>query len=322
MRNKQEWRQGVVTRAEKIADDVRLLEFAVEGALPRFDPGSHSNFRVTLGEGQAIRTYSCLPAPAGHVSVAVKHHEHSRGGSRFMWGLETGTGIELSVPENRFELAWRAPYYLLMAGGIGITPIYGMALALQRRGIGFRLVYGGRSRAVMAFADTLEAELGERVAVHAGDVGGRIDVAAEIAALPANGELYVCGPIDMLNAVKAAWAAAGRPMGRLRYEVFGDSGLFAEGPFSVEVQGVGRSVTVRPDQTLLAALLGAGVDMIYDCQRGECGLCAVDIIAHDGPIDHRDVFFSAEEKHEGKRMCACVSRLASGRAVIDVGYRA
>jgi ferredoxin-NADP reductase len=322
MRNRQEWRQGVVTLAEQVADDVRLLEFAVEGGLPRFDPGSHSNFKVSLGEGQAIRTYSCLPAPAGHIRVAVKRHDHSRGGSRFMWGLEAGKGIELSVPENRFELSWRAPYYLLMAGGIGITPIYGMALALQRRGIPFRFVYGGRSRAVMAFAATLEAELGDRVVVHAGDSGGRIDVAAEIAALPADGELYVCGPIDMLNAVKVAWQAAGRPMGRLRYEVFGDSGVFAEGPFSVDVQGLGRSVDVRPDQTLLEALIGAGVDMIYDCQRGECGLCAVDIIEHDGPIDHRDVFFSAEEKHEGARMCACVSRLASGRAVIDVGYRA
>lgn len=322
MRNREAWRQGIVTRAEAIAADVRLLEFAVEGGLPRFDPGSHSNFRVSLAEGRAIRTYSCLPAPAGHISVAVKRHDNSRGGSRFMWGLEVGTSIELSVPENRFELGWRAPYYLLMAGGIGITPIYGMALALKRRGTPFRLVYGGRSRSVMAFADTLEAQLGESVVVHAGDAGGRIDVAAEIAALPADGELYVCGPIDMLNAVKAEWAAAGRPLGRLRYEVFGDSGLFAEGPFSVDVQGLGRSVAVRPDQTLLEALLAAGVDMIYDCRRGECGLCAVDIIEHDGPIDHRDVFFSAEEKREGTRMCACVSRLASGRAVIDVGYRA
>ena len=322
MRNRQDWRRGVVTRAEEIADDVRLLEFAVEGALPRFDPGSHSNFRVSLGGGQAVRTYSCLPAETGHIRVAVKHHEHSRGGSRFMWRLEPGAAVELSVPENRFELAWRAPYYLLMAGGIGITPIYGMALALQRRGVPFRLVYGGRSRGVMAFADALETELGKSVAIHAGEAGERIDVAGEIAALPDNGELYVCGPIGMLNEVKQAWAAAGRPMGRLRYEVFGDSGLFAEGPFSVDVQGLDRTVAVRPDQTLLEALIGAGVDMIYDCQRGECGLCAVDVIEHDGAIDHRDVFFSAEEKQEGTRMCACVSRLVGGKAIIDVGYRA
>lgn len=321
MRNKLDWRRGVVTSAEQISDDVRSLEFAVEGPLPRFDPGSHSNFRVSLGDGEAIRTYSCLPAAPGHLRVAVKQHDNSRGGSRFMWGLNPGDALSLTVPENRFELAWRAPYYLLMAGGIGITPIFGMALALQQRGIAFRLVYGGRRRGVMAFAEDLERQLGDQVDICAGDAGKRIDVAAEIAALPADGQLYVCGPIGMLNAVKTAWQAAGRPMGRLRYEVFGDSGLFAEANFSVDVQGLDRAVQVRPDQTLLEALLGAGVDMVYDCQRGECGLCAVDIISHDGPIDHRDVFFSEAEKAEGRRMCACVSRLASGSAVIDVGYR-
>lgn len=322
MRNKLDWRRGVVSNATLIADDVQLLDFAIEGVVPRFDPGSHSNFKVDLGAGEAIRTYSCLPAAPGHIRVAVKRHDNSRGGSRFMWGLNPGDEIAMTIPENRFELAWRAPYYLLMAGGIGITPIYGMALALQRRGIAFRLVYGGRSRSVMAFADDLETQLGDQVAVCAGDAGARIDVAAEIAALPADGELYVCGPIDMLNAVKAAWQAANRPMGRLRYEVFGDSGLFAEATFTVAVQGLDRTVEVRPDQTLLEALLGAGVDMVYDCQRGECGLCAVEVISYEGAIDHRDVFFSPAEKQEGQRMCACVSRLASGSAVIDVGYRA
>lgn len=322
MRSKLEWRRGVVTRAEQIAEDVRLLEFNLEGALPRFDPGSHCNIKVKLGSGEAVRTYSCLPARPGHIQVAVKYHGNSRGGSRFMWALAVGAALGVSVPENRFELSWRAPHYLLMAGGIGITPVYGMAMALQRRGISFRLVYGGKSRSAMAFSDSLPLELGGNVEIFPSDTAGRIDIAAEIAALPLDGELYVCGPIDMLNAVKAAWQSAGRPMGRLRYEVFGDSGLFAEQPFTVDVQGLGRSVEVRSDQTMLEALLGAGVEMIYDCQRGECGLCAVEIITHDEAIDHRDVFFSPEEKHEGRRMCACVSRFASGRAVIDVGYRA
>jgi len=321
MRNKLDWRRGIVTSATLIADDVKLLDFAVDGPTPRFDPGSHSNFKVALANGEAIRTYSCLPAAPGHIRIAVKQHQHSRGGSRFMWTLAPGAGIALTMPENRFELAWRAPNYLLLAGGIGITPIYGMALALQQRGLPFRLVYGGRSRSVMAFVEGLESQLGDQLAIHASDAEGRIDVAAEIAALPADGELYVCGPIGMLNAVKAAWLAANRPMGRLRYEVFGDSGLFAEAAFSVEVQGLDRSVDVRPEQTLLEALLEAGVEMIYDCQRGECGLCSVDIVSHDGPIDHRDVFFSEAEKQEGQRMCACVSRLAGGHAVIDVGYR-
>jgi ferredoxin len=125
----------------------------------------------------------------------------------------------------------------------------------------------------------------------------------------------------MLEAAKEAWAAGGRPVSRLRYEVFGDSGAFAEAPFQVEVAHRNVLVEVRPDQSLLEALTGAGIDMVYDCQRGECGLCAVDVLATEAEIDHRDVFFSAAEKREGKRMCACVSRLAGGRAVIDVGYR-
>jgi len=125
----------------------------------------------------------------------------------------------------------------------------------------------------------------------------------------------------MLEAAKAAWAASGRPISRLRYEVFGDSGLFAEKSFTVDVLNRDISIPVRSDQTLLEALLGAGVDMIYDCQRGECGLCAVTIVEKDAAIDHRDVFLSSEEKAENHRMCSCVSRFSEGHAVIDIGYR-
>jgi len=103
--------------------------------------------------------------------------------------------------------------------------------------------------------------------------------------------------------------------------VFGDSGLHAERPFRVEVPSRRRIVDVPSDKSLLQALVDAGIDMVYDCQRGECGLCAVRILERDAEIDHRDVFFSPQEKHHGERMCACVSRLVGGRAVIDVGYR-
>ena len=173
----------------------------------------------------------------------------------------------------------------------------------------------------MAFADELEALLGDRLILRDNAQGQHIDLAAEFAALPTDAECYLCGPIGMLEAAKAAWAEAGRPISRLRYEVFGDSGLFAEKPFSVEVLNRGTRVAVRSDQSLLDALIGAGVEMIHDCRRGECGLCAVQVMGDGVEIDHRDVFFSAEEKAEGHKMCACVSRLTEGHAVIDVGYR-
>lgn len=321
MRNKVEWRDAKVAELRQIAEDVRYIGFAVDGPVPRFDPGSHSNIRVEIDGEAANRTYTVIPAPPGQIAVAVKLHPQSRGGSRYMWSLEEGQDVRLTLPENRFELSWRAKHYLLLAGGIGITPIYGMAKALVARGASVRVVYAARSRALMAFADELEALLGDRLVLCDNAEGQHIDLAAEFAALPADAECYLCGPIGMLEAAKAAWAAAGRPVSRLRYEVFGDSGLFAEKPFSVEVLNRGTRVAVRSDQSLLDALIGAGVEMIHDCRRGECGLCAVQVLGEGVEIDHRDVFFSAEEKAEGHKMCACVSRLTEGHAVIDVGYR-
>lgn len=321
MRNRVEWRDARVTEVRQIAEDVRLIVFSVAGPVPRFDPGSHSNFRVVINGAFANRTYTVIPTLPGHIAIAVKLHTQSRGGSRFMWGLGLGAPMRLTVPENRFELSWRASHYLLLAGGIGITPIYGMAKALTARGASLRLVYSARSRGLLTFADELQSLLGDRLELRDNALGQHIDLAAEFAALPADAECYLCGPIGMLEAAKAAWATSGRSVSRLRYEVFGDSGLFTEEPFVVDVLHRDISVAVRTDQTLLEALLDAGVEMIYDCQRGECGLCAVTVVERDKNIDHRDVFFSSAEKGEGKRMCACVSRLSGGRATIDVGYR-
>jgi vanillate O-demethylase ferredoxin subunit len=321
MRNRVEWRNARVASISEIADDVRLITFDVEGSVPCFDPGSHINIRVDIAGEAAIRTYTAIPAPSGHLAVAVKRHEQSRGGSRFMWQLASGHAVRLTLPENRFELSWRSRHCLLIAGGIGITPIYGMAKALAARGAALRVVYGARSRAVMAFADELRALLGDRLSLRDNSNGEHVDLVAEFAAAPPDTEVYVCGPIGMLEAAKAAWSATGRPVSRLRYEVFGDSGLHAERAFCVEVLNRGQRVEVRPDESLLDALLAAGVDMIYDCQRGECGLCAVKVLERDGEIDHRDVFLSPEEKAESHRMCACVSRLTEGSAVIDIGYR-
>ncbi|MDZ4097055.1 MAG: PDR/VanB family oxidoreductase [Paracoccaceae bacterium] len=325
MKQSADWRQGRVVSSRVIAEGVRRVEFAVAGAVPGFDPGSHLNLRVMIGGAAALRSYSCLPAAPGHLAIGVKLHSASRGGSRFVWGLGVGDSVALTMPENRFEISWRAPEYLLLAGGIGVTPIYGMARALKEqalkeRGARVALHYVAQSRAQMAFVDDLQRILGPDLHVYAGE-GARPDLAALIDGLAVGGELYVCGPLGMLEAVKSAWAAAGRPVSRLRYEVFGDSGAYAEQSFAVEVLNRGLTVQVRADQTLLDALTEAGVDMVYDCRRGECGLCAVTVITHDTPIDHRDVFFSPHEKATGKKICACVSRMVGGTALIDTGYR-
>lgn len=321
MKGRNEWRDARVARAETIAADVRLIEFTIDGGVPALQPGSHVTVAVTVGAARAERCYSCLPCPAGRVRIAVKRHAASRGGSKFMWTLDEGAAVRLALPVNRFELSWRAPDYLLVAGGIGITPILGMAAALAPRPEPVRLVYGVHERDQLAFEDDIRGLLGERAEFFVAAEGRRIDLAAEIDTLSPDGELYICGPLPMLAETKRLWEASGRKPTRLRYEVFGDSGAEPELPFQVEILNRGLTVDVKPEQSLLDALTDAGVDMVSDCRRGECGLCAVDIVDLDGRIDHRDVFLSDEEKHANKTICACVSRLVGGRAVIDTGYR-
>ncbi|TCM52308.1 vanillate demethylase subunit B [Rhizobium sp. PP-F2F-G48] len=321
MRMNMEWRQASVRSTAEIAEGVHRVEFDVQGTLPPFDPGSHTNIAVLINGARAIRTYTCLPAPAGCLAIAAKRHPNSRGGSRFIASLRPGDAVEVTAPENRFELSWRASRYLLIAGGIGVTPIYGMARTLAAAGQDLRMIYGGASRSVMPFIDELSDLLADRIEIFPADEGRNLDLAREIAALPENGEAYVCGPLGLLQAVKRVWLESGRPVSRLRYEVFGDNGTFTETAFEVSVLNRGIQTTVRPDQSLLDALIGAGVDMIYDCQRGECGLCAVRIVEADGDVDHRDVFFNEAEKASNEHMCACVSRFTGGRAVIDIGYR-
>jgi ferredoxin-NADP reductase len=322
MKSANTWREARVMLTQDIARDVRHVVFDVPGEALAFDPGSHIRILTDINGMPVERSYSCVPCAAGKVAISVKLHPNSRGGSRHVWSLSPGDAVRLTLPENRFALSWTAQAYTLLAGGIGITPIYGMAQALVARGKDVTLHFGAEDAQAMAYRDELGALLGDRVRFYSRAEGQMPDLDAIIAELAPEGELYMCGPLPMLSAAKAAWARAGRPVSRLRYEVFGDSGAFAEQPFEVEILGLGKTVEVSSTQTLLGALLTAGIDMIHDCQRGECGLCAVDLIEVTGGVDHRDVFFSDAEKASNRHMCSCVSRLTGGRAVIDIGYRA
>lgn len=321
MKKHTEWYTARVANVEEIAQGVRHVVFDADGRTTPFDPGSHLNIRVSIDGQAAVRTYTCVPASKDNPAIAVKLHPNSRGGSQFIWQLKVGDEVEITVPENRFPLSWRASHYLLLAGGIGVTPIYGMAKALVAKGAPVNMIYGGQNRSSMAFVDELEGLLGENLALRFADDGEFADLDAAIADLSEDGELYICGPLGMLNAAKAAWEKSGRPVSRLRLEVFGDNGKFVESAFEVEVLNKNISVIVAPDKSLLETLEEAGVEMISDCRRGECGLCAVRIVSSDADVDHRDVFFSDEEKQENHKMCACVSRLTGGHITIDTGYR-
>src|SRR5665213_132859 len=185
----------------------------------------------------------------------------------------------------------------------------------------FRLLYCCGGRADLAFAGELKDRIGDRLEILLDEDGDRLECAAEIGKLDRNGELYVCGPIGMLETAKRCWRDSGRPAGQLRFETFGNSGQFASEPFKVRLPRLDLEVDVAANQTILDALEAAGVEMIFDCRRGVCGLFALSIQESSGTVDHRDVFFSDAEKSANTGLCTCVSRVVGGSITLDTGDR-
>ncbi|WP_237155279.1 PDR/VanB family oxidoreductase [Oryzibacter oryziterrae] len=322
MQSHLDWRDARLLSTVDLSADVRLFAIEPSADFRPPTPGSHIQVLVSIGDRQESRCYSTVgPSSDGVYRIAVKRLATSRGGSAFMWTLEAGSTLRIALPRNHFELKRNRPAYLLLAGGIGITPIHSMALALAGAGADFRMLYAARSAADHVLADETRAVIGDRLATFADDHGERVDLDAEIAALPQGGEFYVCGPIGLMDAARQAWARAGRPATQVRMETFGNSGRLVTAPFEVAIPRLDRAITVDATETLLEALERSGVAMISDCRKGECGLCALPILDADGEVDHRDVFFSDEEKAEGARLCTCVSRFSGSRLVLDTPDR-
>ena len=322
MKSNSAWTDALLASFENLTPSVREFRLRPEGGVLPHAAGSHLQLEVQIKGRPQIRSYSLVGEPDGQTyRIAVKRLAQGRGGSLAMWQLPVGARLRVSAPQNHFALDFNAPAYLLVAGGIGITPLLRMAHTLAQRsaasGRPVRMLYGARTADELAFLAELKQQLGERLRTV---VGAAIDFAAEIAALPAGSQMYVCGPAPMLDAARSAWLAAGRPEADLRFETFGSSGASAPQAFRVQIPRHGLDITVPADCSLLEALEQAGIEQLYDCQRGECGLCALDVLALDGTIDHRDVFLSAHEKQQNTRLCACVSRV-TGSITLDSAWR-
>ncbi|WP_432726372.1 PDR/VanB family oxidoreductase [Variovorax sp. W6] len=327
MKSDLQWMQAQVVALRDVTPTVREFELRPEsGFAAAHEPGAHLQVQVMTAQGRVqTRSYSLVSEGDGKCwRIAVKRLDDGRGGSLAMWRLAVGDRLQVSAPQNHFPLDLSAPGYLLVAGGIGITPLVLMAQRLgahaRRSGVPVKMLYGARNAAEFGYLPHLREALGES-GVEAHEGATPIDFAAAIAALPPGGQLYTCGPVPMLEAVKRAWHAAGRAIADLRFETFGSSGRLATQPFQVRIPRHNLAITVPADCTLLEALDAAGVQTLSDCKRGECGLCAMDVISVDGEIDHRDVFLSEHEKKSVTRICACVSR-AVGTLTLDSAYRA
>ena len=294
--------------------------------LPGFGAGSHLRVRVRLADGTLDwRHYSLIDTAQGgreapvEYRIAVRLEDAGRGGSRFMHeGVQAGDMIEVEPPKNDFALGAHAGCAVLVAGGIGITPLASMAAARRAAGLPVRMLYAGRSRALMALVPELQALLGDALAVHADDEqGAPLDVAALLDGCAGEDQLYVCGPRVMLDAVLAASDARGWPRERVHFELF-TAPVAAAGDQAIELvlAQSGRQFTVPAGQSILDCLIEHGCDPLFDCKRGECGVCAAAVI--EGDIDHRDAVLSTAERASGKVMQICVSRAKGPRLVLDL----
>jgi ferredoxin-NADP reductase len=303
------WQRARVVENRALTPAIRRIVLEVEQPAA-VAAGAHLDVRVPLTGGIDKRSYSIVDATRDGVRVALSVYDSplSRGAAAVMHALGVGDELEVTQPMLDFPLRVGAPSYVLLAGGIGITAIAGMARVLQATGADYRLVYAGRSRAQMAYLDELATQHGDRLELHVGDEDTSLSVPALIAGLDATTELYMCGPIRLMDAVRRSWVDRGLSLPNLRFETFGNSGWFAAEEFTVSIPRLQLETVVRPGETMLEALEAAGADMMYDCRKGECGLCEVRVLQLEGAIDHRDVFYSERQKDATGKMCCCVSR--------------
>lgn len=313
------WQRARLVARTPQTDRIVRLEFEVDE--PRaHDPGSHVDVRLDVAGSLQRRSYSVVDGGSDgrRVALSVFRGPVSRGGAAAMHALEPGAEIEMTTPVNDFPLRLGAPRYTLVAGGVGITAILGMAERLRGVGVDYRLVYVGRSRAAMAYLDQV-ADHGDRAALHVTDEGAALSVDDLVARAEPGEEFYVCGPIRLMDAVRRSWIARGLPASNLRMETFGNSGWFEPQPFTVRIPALGAHVEVAPAQSIIEALEGAGVDVLSDCRKGECGLCEARVLELRGDIDHRDVFYSERQRDARSRLCLCVSRVvATGDAPAEI----
>ncbi|MGE7990841.1 PDR/VanB family oxidoreductase [Pseudomonas sp. NPDC089554] len=307
-----------VQQAEALTPRIRRLLLVGDPALPlpAFTAGAHLELHVP-GERPQRRAYSLVNLPGtGHYEIAVQLEEAGTGGSRWVHSLRAGDTVIADVPKNHFPLCAEADHVLLIAGGIGITPMLGMARALQAEDKAFSLHYAGRDAAHMAYLEEARDYADAHCWISGGDPQRRFP-ASQVLASPRPGlHLYICGPAAMLSAVLACARELGWAEDHLHFELF--NGALEEAgdqAFEVRLQSTGVSLQVAAGQTVLDAMLEAGLDPMFDCRRGDCGVCVAQVL--EGAADHRDICLSERDRDAGS-FCTCVSRASGPLLVLDL----
>jgi ferredoxin-NADP reductase/nitrite reductase/ring-hydroxylating ferredoxin subunit len=309
----------ILGRKWAAAQGVAGLELRpLRGDLPSFQPGAHIDLH--LGNG-LVRQYSLIngPGESAHYQIGVKLEAASAGGSDFIHNhLREGDLLAVSPPRNNFPLRRDATQTLLIAGGIGITPLLAMAQALRHMRLAFTLHYFAQGQTHLAFPERLRP-LGDHLVSHLGlDAPGTAAALEAILAGPAGKRhAYLCGPGPMLSAARAIAAAAGWPDDAVHFEYFKNTNeIDSSGVFTIELARSGLTLPVPAGKTILNILRENGIGIASSCEQGACGTCAVTVL--EGEPLHQDVYLQPGERAANRTIMTCVSRAKSGRLVLDV----
>ncbi|WP_146344906.1 PDR/VanB family oxidoreductase [Phaeobacter marinintestinus] len=306
-----------ITSITDVTDRVRQFDLLVADntPLPAHDPGAHLDFQIpNVGE----RSYSLIdwPGNTDTFTIAVQREDDGDGGSQAMHGLTVGDTLKASGPINDFKLNEGDTPRLLIAGGIGVTPIISFATQLAARNAPFQFHVAARSAGICPFRETLETTFGPHLTFWFDDTN-QIDLQTLIASATPETHIFCCGPKGMIEAVRERAESAGFAKDQIHFELFTSPATHVgDTPFEVEIADSGQVFTIPADKTIIEVLEAEGVDVMYDCARGDCGICQTDVIS--GTPDHRDVVLSDAERASGKVMQICVSRAKSARLVLDL----
>lgn len=299
------------------ARDINFYEFRAAGGLclPVAAPGAHIDLHLPNG---VIRQYSLIEHLESRsvYTIGVKREPKSRGGSSYLHDIaQVGAELKISEPRNNFPLDESAEHSVLIAGGIGVTPIFAMWRRLKTINRAVQMHYSARSRMDAVFLDVLLPDRDVTLNFDDENSGEFLDFAEILKQAPRHSHLYCCGPAPMIAAFQTA--AADWPPAQVHVEYFtAQSEQAREGGFVVELSRTGQSVLVEPGQTILAALKVAGIDAPFSCEEGVCGACVTDVIA--GEPDHRDSVLTPHERKQNRKIMICCSGSKSSRLVLDL----
>ena len=313
----------LIRKVRSETSEIRSFEFeAVNGQpLPEFQAGAHISISPFPG---VVRQYSLVndPADRSRYLIGVKRELNGRGGSSAMHTqLHEGGTVRITAPRNNFALRpGEGGRRLLLAGGIGVTPLLSMAQVLAAQGEDFELHYFARTNSEIAFRDLiLESEWSDRVAYHFGLVPPLLTEVLHEILREGGHSVYLCGPNPFMDIVRHCAEATGWPADAIILEHFSAEVPVltpGEGEFVLRLAKSGIELVVPSDRTIIEVIREAGIEIKTSCEQGVCGTCITEVI--EGEVEHHDLFLSPDEQEGGRLIMPCVSRCTSRLLVLNI----